>query len=155
MKKLWNFLRNVAKCEVGTASIEAIIVLPITISLMAGGVEFGRILSAHATVDKSMRSAARYLAQVPPDAVCGWGFSNAQNIAVYGQVNAGSTPVVPGMTTAMVTRFSPADCAGLPDPTVIEIRAAVPFAVNMLSVVGITNSHTLSVSHQERHLGKE
>ena len=65
MKIWWNFLRKVALCERGTASLEAVIVLPVAISLMAGGIEFGRILSASATVDKSMRGAVRYLTQVP------------------------------------------------------------------------------------------
>lgn len=155
MKKLLNLLRNVANCEAGTATLEAIIVLPVAISLMAGGIEFGRIFSERATVDKSMRSAARYLAKVPGDAVCDWGLNNAKNIAVYGQITAGSTPLVPGMTTDMVTKFSPASCVALPDPTIIELRAAVPFAVNMLPTVGpFSNIFTLSVSHQERHIGE-
>ena len=153
MKSWWNFLRKVARCERGTASLEAVIVLPVAISLMAGGIEFGRILSASATVDKSMRAAVRYLVQVPNRGVCTWGLANARNIAVYGQMTSG-TPLLPGWTPGMVTLVNPPNCgAEFPDPTVIELRADVPFTVNMLGAVGITNSFTLTGRHQERHLG--
>lgn len=155
MKNFWNLLRKVVLCERGTASIEAVIILPLSISLMAGGIEFGRILSANATADKSMRSAVRYLTQVPGEYVCSWGLTNAQNLAVYGQLTTGTTPLLPGWTTGTVILITPTNCAGgLPDPTIIELRADVPFTVNMLGVIGITNSFTLRGRHQELHLAR-
>src|SRR5438046_797898 len=104
------FILDLASCECGTAAMEAVIVLPIAISLMAGGIEFGRIISAHSTADKALHGAARYLARVPAAAVCDWGRPIAQNIAVYGKTTNTGSPLIPGMTTAQVTLASP-DCA--------------------------------------------
>lgn len=154
MKRLRCHLRRLARCESGTATIEAIIALPLAISLMAGGVEFGRLISAHSTADKSIHSAARYLARVPASAVCSWGLTNARNLAVYGRTYNTGTPLIPGNSTGNITLTSPTCGAAFPDPTVIELRAAVPFNVTMLSAIGLSNSFTLRVRHQERHIGE-
>ena len=45
--------------------VETTIYMPIVISLMVGGVDFGMAFSAHATVGKSVRDAARYLGSLP------------------------------------------------------------------------------------------
>jgi Flp pilus assembly protein TadG len=78
------------------------IIIPVAISLMAGGVDFGWWVSTQATGSKSVRDAARYLATLPtsisacsnPQAV-----ANAQSLAVYGKlggVDGTDTPLVPG-----------------------------------------------------------
>jgi len=151
MKKLFSSL---ARCESGTAAMEAVIVMPIAITLMAGGVEFGRIISAHSTADKALHAAARYLARVPETAVCGWGLPIAKNIAVYGKTTNTGAPLIPGMTPAHVTLTIPDCAAALPDPLVIELSAAVPFSLDMLSAINFSNSYTLNVKHQERHIGE-
>ena len=153
-KKLACWARSFLRCECGTATMEAIIVLPLAISLMAGGVEFGRIVSAHSTVDKSLRSAARYLARVPAGAVCSWGLDKARNLAVYGQTYNTGSPLVASYSTGNVTLASPACPPPFPDPTIIELRAAVPFSVQLLSAIGFSNSRTINVRHQERHIGE-
>jgi hypothetical protein len=136
--------------------LEAVLIMPIAISLMAGGIEFGRVLSSYATADKSMRDAARYLARVPEASICGWGLTNAQNLAVYGKLNpsGGDPPLIPGWGVGNVTLQSPNCGAGLVAPVIIELRAAVPYTVVMLSAVGLSNSVTLRVKHQERHIGE-
>lgn len=154
MRRFRQHLRRLIRCESGTATIEAIIVLPLAISLMAGGVEFGRIISTHSTADKSLRSAARYLARVPSDAICSWGLTRARNLAVYGQTYNTGSPLIPGNVPGNITLTSPDCAATFPDPTVIELRAAVPFTVLMLSAIGQSNSITIRVRHQERHIGE-
>ena len=77
MKSLIKPLLRFARCTSGNALVEATIVIPMVISLMAGGVDFGLILSTQATAEKSVRAAARYLATVPPAAVCTCGLTNA------------------------------------------------------------------------------
>lgn len=156
MISLFNLLLRLARCTSGTAALEGALVLPVAISLMAGGIEFGRIFVNYATADESMRSAARYLARVPQSAICGWGLTNAKNLAVYGKLNpsASDAPLIAGWTTATVTLSSPADCAALVDPVTIDLRAAVPFTALMLSAVGLSDSFTVNVAHQERHIGE-
>jgi Flp pilus assembly protein TadG len=148
------FLQKLARSTSGTALIEATIVLPLAISLMAGGVEFGRILSDYSTVGKSVRAAARYLSRVPnTTAVCGWGLTNARNLAVYGKLSPADSdqPLITGWTTGTV---NVTECpSGFGDPVVITVTADVPYSVSMLGAIGLPNTYTLSSQHQERFIG--
>ena len=62
MRSMFKFLLRFASCSSGSALVEMTIVVPVAISLMAGGVDFGLALSTQATGSKSVRDAARYLA---------------------------------------------------------------------------------------------
>jgi Flp pilus assembly protein TadG len=153
------FFLKIARCTSGTAAIEGAIVLPLAISLMAGGVEFGRIMSAYSTADKSMRDAARYLAQVPQAGVNDWGLDNAKCLAVFGKMPcdpATDPPLVTGWTS--LDSVQCATCAALatasPVDGVVHLSATVPYSVLMLGAVGLTNSYTLSVQHEERFIGE-
>jgi Flp pilus assembly protein TadG len=167
MTSLFNLLLRLARCTSGTAALEGALVMPVAIALMAGGVEFGRVYSAASTADKSMRDAARYLAHMPCDsgnstgcsasaAICGWGLTNAKNLAVYGKltVGAGDHPLIMGWATSNVTLQQPRDCSTLPNPTIIQLKATVPFTAIMLSAVGLSNTITLNVQHEERWIGE-
>ncbi len=154
MKSLLNLLRRLARCSSGTASLEAVIILPVAISLMAGGVEFGRIYATASTADKSMRSAARYLARVPQIHICDWGLTNAQNLAVYGNLAGTGSALIPGWTTANVTLLQPSSCPAATSPVIIQLQASVPFTAVMLSAVGLSNSFTFHVQHEERSIGE-
>src|SRR5262245_5506732 len=109
-------LVQLARCTSAAASLEAALMMPLAISLMAGGTDFGRAYSVASTADKSMRAAARYLARMPCDAaalgactsataICGWGFTNARNLAVYGKltVAAGDQPLIANWSTGNVS----------------------------------------------------
>jgi hypothetical protein len=134
---------------------------------MAGGVEFGRLFSAYGTANKSLRVAARYLARVPDkDAggnltstyICGWGLTNAKNLAMYGKLNpdvAVDPPLIPGWIDAnTVTLQSPACGVALTEPVIIELRAAVPYTGHMFDAVGLLDTRTLYVKHQEPAIGE-
>jgi Flp pilus assembly protein TadG len=147
-----SFLRRLFGCESGTASIETIIVLPIALSLMAGGVEFGQIWSEYGTIAKSVRDSTRYLARLKYDAICDWGLTNAKNMAVYGSIN-GTTPVISNFSTNDVTLVTP-DCGAAPAGGYsVEMRASVSYTGTMLSVIGLDNTFTITVTHEEPHVG--
>jgi hypothetical protein len=149
-------LRRFAGDASGTALIEMAIVLPLALSLMIGGVEFGRILSVYSTADKSVRNAVRYLSHVPETGVCSWGLTNARNLALYGVLPGQSAdPLVAGWTApGTITLTAPA-CGSFTEDTIIALDAAVPFEVFMLSALpGFSNSFTLNVRHEERHVGE-
>jgi TadE-like protein len=162
MTPLFNLLLRLFRCSSGTAALEGALVLPVAISLMAGGVEFGRVYSASSTADKSMRDAARYLARVCDPgttggcasgaAVCGWGLTNAKNLAVYGNVNGTGPSLIAGWSTTNITLQQPSDCST--PPTIIQLTATVPFTSIMLSAVGLSNSITMHVQHEERWIGE-
>ena len=156
MTSLLNLLLRLARCTSGTAALEGALVMPVAIALMAGGVEFGRVYSTASTADKSMRDAARYLARVPAGAICGWGLTNAKTLAVYGKltVGAGDKPLINGWSASNVTLQQPSDCSALPDPTIIQLKATVPFTALMLSAVGLSNTITLNSQHEERWIGE-
>ncbi|HKH20869.1 MAG TPA: TadE family protein [Gammaproteobacteria bacterium] len=162
--RLFRFLSGLCRCTAGTAALEGALVMPVAISLMAGGVEFGRVFSAYNTADKSMRSAARYLARVPRDAICTWGRDNARNLAMYGNLNGTGSPLVYGWNSSgTINLYRPASgltpragfCDGtFANPIVLELEAQVPYNVSMLEAIQLSNSFTLTVKHQERHIGE-
>src|SRR3974377_721518 len=102
MRSLFKFPLRLARCSSGSSLVEMTIILPVAISLMAGGVDFGWWVSTQATGSKSVRDAARYLATLPTSiSVCSnaQAVTNAQSLAVYGKlggVDGTDTPLVPG-----------------------------------------------------------
>jgi len=161
------FLRELARCTSGSAMLEGALVVPVAIILMAGGVEFGRVFSAYGTANKSMRNAARYLARVPDkdaggnvtiDYICGWGLTNAKDLAMYGKINANpatDTPLISGWTDPnSITLQSPTCGAAPTDPIIVDLRASVTYSGIMFGAVGLSNTWTLSVKHQERSIGE-
>jgi hypothetical protein len=151
-----NLLLRLAQCTLGAASLEAAVMMPLVISLMVGSTDFGRAFAVSSTADKSMRDAARYLARLPSGAICGWGLTNAKNLAVYGKltVSAGDRPLISGWSTSNVTLTLPTDCSALPSPTVIRLEATVPFTGIMLGAIGFSNAITMHVQHEQRWIGE-
>jgi Flp pilus assembly protein TadG len=70
------------------------IVLPVAVSLMVGGVDFGLALSTQATAAKSVRDAARYLGSLRAGD-CDSERAKAQNLAIYGNLSGTGDPLVP------------------------------------------------------------
>ena len=134
--------------------------IPVAIFLMAGGVGFGQLFSAYGTAEKSMRDAARYLARVPQANLCDWGRDNARNLAMYGALTNTGQPLISTWTDPTTVNFCepgnptcpPDNCPAPSD--VIELRAAVPYAGLWSVGFGFSNSRTLNVKHQERHIGE-
>jgi TadE-like protein len=172
MRLLIALLRRLWCCTSGSTIVEATIVIPMMISLMAGGVDFGIIMSTQATVDKSVRDATRYLATVPANAVCGinpWGLNNAKSLAVYGKlrgVDGVDTPLVSGWAmdggannNVELGQDTIADCANIlagncASGCRIQLQASVPYASIFLTFLfpNVT-TWTLSTNHEERHIG--
>src|SRR3974390_2423961 len=91
MNSMAQYLSRIVPCTSGSATVEMAFIMPIMISLMVGGVDFGMAFSAHATMGKSVRNAARYLGSLPKAAACSsWAIANAKNLAVFGKVGPGA-----------------------------------------------------------------
>lgn len=85
----------------GVAAIEFALLATLLLTLMLGAAEFGRALYQYNTVVKNTRSAVRYLsAHAPGNSAAG---TAAANLAVYGTTTAGNTPLVPGLSTSLVS----------------------------------------------------
>lgn len=104
----------------GVASVEfALLLVPLLI-LAFGALEYGRLLYHYDTVVKSVRSAARLIAQRNPDDQSSYtiALSEARCLAVYGvlQCNENQEPLVPGLRLSHVRicdRQSVTECDGL------------------------------------------
>ncbi len=135
--------------------VETAITMPIMIALMAGGVDFGMALSAHATVGKSVRTAARYLGSLPTTTACSsWATANAKNLAVFGKLRpgVGDSALISGWQTDGGTDNNVSvDCS---NPSVVIVSGRAPYSTFMLGAVwpGI-GTITLSARHEEQLIG--
>jgi Flp pilus assembly protein TadG len=166
MMSLLGLLRELVRCNSGTAALEGAIIVPVAISLMAGGVEFGQLFSTYGTAAKSMRDATRYLARVPQAHICdNWALNNALNLAVYGTLTNTDQPLIPNWTPTNISTSNARIQSSLtlvspscpPDNSsfiTIELRAAVPYTGFMFGAIGLSNTWTLNVKHQERSIGE-
>jgi Flp pilus assembly protein TadG len=106
--------KNTRNDQRGVAAVELGILLVPLVLLAFGITEYGRAMYQYNALDKSVRSAVRYLSQQSPGDATQIGI--AKCLAVYGDTTctgspAGS-PLVPGLTTAMVSVCDLTSCAG-------------------------------------------
>jgi Flp pilus assembly protein TadG len=100
--------RDVSGRQRGLALVEAAIALPLLLLLLLPVVEFARAFIQYSTLAHHGRAATRYLAERVIDGTTGVPqltgtlIANAQQLAVYGQIAGGTTPVIPGLTTSAV-----------------------------------------------------
>lgn len=101
---------NIYRKQRGMAAVELAILLIPLVLLAFGITEFGRAIYQYNTLTKATRDATRFLSgQGPGDPN---DITAAQNLTVFGKkVNTGS-PLVPNLTTAMVSVCDSISCAG-------------------------------------------
>lgn len=160
MSALFRYFRRLRCDTSGTALVEATLAVPVIVSLMAGGVDFGIAMSTQATGSKAIRNATRYLSTVPASSVCTWGLTNAKSLAVYGKfggVDGVDTPLIAGWSMnggsgSNVKLGAGTDCA---NPTTIQLQAKFPYSSIMLSaILPSVSTMTLSAQHEERQIGQ-
>jgi Flp pilus assembly protein TadG len=88
-----------ARRQHGVALVEFALILPFLLLLTFIATEFGRAMYDYDVLTKSARDAARYLSMQLP----GTHFTEAKNLAVYGNLDASGSPILPGLTTAQVS----------------------------------------------------
>lgn len=87
--------------ENGTHMVELAIVLPVMLMLMGGLAEFGRFFYTYTRLTNAVRAGARHACKWERNA--SWTYPETSNMVVYGDFGGGSTPILPGLTTANVT----------------------------------------------------
>jgi Flp pilus assembly protein TadG len=158
MKRVFKFVLRFAHCSSGSALMEMTLIIPVTISLMVGAVDFAMALATLATGGKSVHDAARYLASLPATAVCGgtpWGVTNAKKLAVYGNTAGTGNPLISGWSTTNVTVTYTSGCTSSPLQAFnITVTASIPYS--SIIVAGflpmIASTYTMSATHQEASL---
>jgi Flp pilus assembly protein TadG len=148
MRSLVKFLLRLARCSSGNALIEMTIVVPVAISIAAGGVDFGMALTTHATAGKSVRDAARYLGNLRASE-CNDQISNAQNIAVYGNLIGAGSPLIPNWNA----NGGPNNNVNITCGSTIVVSAKIPYDFIFLTSFLPIGTLTLSTQHEEPQLG--
>jgi hypothetical protein len=139
MRSLFKMLAQLARCSSGIALVEMTLILPVTIALMAGAVDFGMAFSSQATLGKSVRDAARYLAGLPASAYCqSWAVTYAESFV---------TNVLPSATVGVNCSTSVITVSATFPYTSIILTGALP---NYFPAFGTFN---LSAQHQEVQVG--
>ena len=105
---MWFAKRRKAR-QRGAVLVEMAFVTPILLVLLLATADLTRAFIEHNTVTKAVRNGARYLAAnafqgttgvVNIDATLA---NETRNLVVYGSINGGVSPVVPGLTLANIT----------------------------------------------------
>jgi Flp pilus assembly pilin Flp len=146
-KSVGQFARN----ESGASLIEVTLVLPLALALMGGIAVFGDALRAYHQADKSVRSAARYLARIPSQAaIDAWAFDRAEKLALQGSLEADSeTPhlVKAWVEPGVIALAQEADAEN------IILRADVDYPV-LIQWFDLPWTVSYSVRHQEPRIGE-
>jgi hypothetical protein len=132
--------------------MELAMVLPLMLLVVFGITEFGRAYYQYNTLSKAIRDGGRYMSSHTYSAV---NVSNAQKLVVYGQTAGGGTPVLPGLTTAMISvtpsgGTGPYDEINPPQSVVVSVNS-YPFDSIVPGVVKL--NITLSPQVMFRYVG--
>ncbi len=93
-------MKPVMPKQTGVALVEFALIMPLLLLLTFITTEFGRALFQYNILTKSVRDSARYLsAQSPNDTTK---YAKAKNLVVYGNPAGSGSPLVIGLTTALV-----------------------------------------------------
>ena len=105
---MW-FAEKLKARQRGTALVEMALVTPILLVLLLVTADLTRAFIVHNTVTKAVRNGARYVATNALEGTTGLVNIDAtlanetRNLVVYGSINGGASPVVPGLTPANIT----------------------------------------------------
>lgn len=113
------------------AAVEfAILSIPLLV-VLTGITELGRAMYYYNTLAKSARDAARLMStQAPSDPDYPLLQQAASCTAIYGNVSCTGTPLLPGLTTGMVSFCDPASCAAT--------HYQVPTSTGVINLVTVT-----------------
>jgi hypothetical protein len=93
--------RNLCGSERGSQVLEAAVVLPIMLVLLAATAEFGRFFYTYSTLTNAVRAGARHACKWQHDA--SWTLPETQRMVVYGDFSDTSKgAILPGLTEANV-----------------------------------------------------
>jgi hypothetical protein len=148
--------QNLLSDERGSSLVETAVVIPFLLVLGLGVSEFGNVLYNHHLVDTGVRDAARYLARFKQPETRE---TEAKQLAVTGSTTGGTKRVAWWDTgDVMITYKQFANPTGAyrgPDPIrVVQVETNVTYGgVGFLSFLGLGNSLTFGMAHEERVIG--
>jgi hypothetical protein len=92
---------NQIRKQKGQSLVEFALVVPFLLLVVVGTIEIGRAYYHYNTLSKAVREGARYMSGHAYDPALE--FPNVQNMVVYGNTGGSGSPILPRLTTGMVT----------------------------------------------------
>lgn len=154
MQHVFRKFRELPSCESGAAMVEAAIVIPLALIMLAGGVEITRGLAYHHAADKAVRDAARYIARLPTRDLAN-NPGRARNLVIYGTWTTALTSnaqsvLAPG--TMGAGGFS-LDETKLVDEGIVSIKASITYTFPLLSIIFSDATLVFTVQHEQPFIG--
>lgn len=145
MKRTSQFTRKRA----GNAMLEFALGSSVLISLFAGTFQFGYAFYVYNNLTNAVSRGARYASLVPYDSASTTpsnSFKTAvQNMVVYGSPAAGTTPVVPGLTTSNVN-LTVTFTNGIPASMTVDVSG---YSINaVFQTFTLTNKPSITFIYQ-------
>jgi hypothetical protein len=126
-------MRQRNRKQKGQSLVEFALVVPFLLLLVVGTIELGRAYFTYNTLSKAVREGARYVSGHPYDSTAE--LPNAKKMVVYGNTGGSGNPVIPSLTTGMVT-ITPRGGTGPWDmgnpPLWVKVSVSYPYT----SVIG-------------------
>ena len=155
MMNLSRPMRELRRSTAGTALIEAAVILPLVVIIMGGIFDFGHAYATLSAAQKSLRGAVRYLSLLPSGSVCSaWALTSARNLARFGNTAGTGTVLITGWENGDITRVAPTACSSSTPVGIIKLSATVPYDSFMWEIVGLPETITMNVEHEERWIGQ-
>ncbi|NML15303.1 TadE/TadG family type IV pilus assembly protein [Azohydromonas caseinilytica] len=125
------------------ATVELALVLLPLVLLLSATADLGRAFYTYDTLVKAARGAARYLAlSTTPDDVTVQ--AQVKNLALYGDIDGGGTPLVPGLTSTMVQICTPKLCDADHNNVPVVGSAGSTMTLVSVRIVGYTYTSVFS-----------
>lgn len=146
--------RRLGRDDDGISLLEAAVVLPVLIVVMAGAFDFGRAFTTLSVAQKGLRAATRFMSTLPVQAVCGWGLDQGRKLAIYGNIEGTGKAAIPGWVPTDIILEQPVSCAPPEDVSIIRLSTHVHYKALMWQTVGLPSTISLSTEHEEKWLGQ-
>jgi len=153
--------RRFASCRRGVAMTEFAITIPVLFILFAGGWEMARGLWMYEALNKGVRDAARYLARVDDPTSAG-SVEMAKRLVLTGDIDLDQPPRfdynLVNITVGTKTFDNSSGTYRGPDGdkadiNVVRVQAELQFSAPLLFFLNFVNPLTITVMHEERHIG--
>lgn len=155
---------NLVRERGGAAAVEFALILPLMSVLLFGFFEAGRMFYTFNIASAAARDAARFGARLPMTCsgfVSGTDETRVKTLAATGDANAGSNPLIKGMTTTNIgVAYACVSNAGTPRPysgiyedatgvPTLTVTVNAPFQTVFSRLLPGLNVNGMSVSHSE------
>lgn len=120
-----------SQAQHGAITVEFAILLVPMLMIAFGITEFGRAIYHYNTLTKSVRDAARYLTTQSPGNVAA--HAAARNMVVYGSATVQDQPLLPELSTEMVTICDSVEASACPG----EPHSTVPTGTGSINLVTV------------------